>query len=149
MTGTCISAGSPCKTPEKLYVEVAGTSVHSGYGLILEKNGELISTLPMEQRQWHQRYECGYAVNAADRFNHTLTLTIEKEQGGILRLPLLDRPHPSRLSARTQPNLLFPIYPLAEMPNVNGESGHALLRPGYLYPESVISIGYNFAQSLQ
>jgi len=133
VTGTCISAGSPCKTPEKLYVEVAGTGVHSGYGLILEKNGELISTLSMEQRQWHQRYECGYAVNAADRFNHTLTLTIEKEQGGILRLPLLDRPHPSRLSARTQPNLLFPIYPLAEMPNVNGESGHALLRPGYLY----------------
>lgn len=133
MTGPCISAGSPCKEPEKLYVEVAGTDVHPGHGLVLEKNGEPVSTLSMEQRQWHQRYECEYAVGAAERFDHTLTLTVEKEQGGTLRLPLLDEPHPTRLSAYTQPNLLFPIYPLAEMPRVEGEAGHALLRPGYVY----------------
>lgn len=133
MTGPCISAGSPCKEPGKLYVEVAGTAIHPGHGLVLEKNGEPFSALSMEQRQWHQRYECDYAVAAAERFDHTLTLTIEKEQGGTLRLPLLDEPHPTRLSAYTQPNLLLPIYPLAEMPRVEGEVGHALLRPGYLY----------------
>jgi len=133
VTGPCISAGSPCKEPEKLYVEVAGTDVHPGHGLVLEKNGEPVNTFSMEQRQWHQRYECEYAVGAAERFDHTLTLTVEKEQGGTLRLPLLDQPHPTRLSAYTQPNLLFPIYPLAEMPRVEGEAGHALLRPGYLY----------------
>lgn len=133
MTAPCISAGSPCKEPDKLYVEVAGTDVHPGHGLVLEKNGEPVSTLSMEQRQWHQRYECEYALGAAERFDHTLTLTIEKEQGGTLRLPLLDEPHATRLSAYTQPNLLLPIYPLAEMPRVEGEAGHALLRPGYLY----------------
>ena len=133
MTGPCISAGSPCKEPDKLYVEVAGTDVHPGHELVLEKNGEPVSTLLMEQRQWHQRYECDYTAGAAERFDHTLTLTVEKEQGGNLRLPLLDEPHPTRLSAYTQPNLLFPIYPLAEMPRVEGEAGHALLRPGYLY----------------
>lgn len=133
MTGPCISAGSPCKEPDKLYIEVAGTDVHPGHGLVLEKNGEPVSTLSMEQRQWHQRYECDYMAGAAERFDHTLTLTVEKEQGGNLRLPLLDEPHPTRLSAYTQPNLLFPIYPLAEMPRVEGEAGHALLRPGYLY----------------
>lgn len=133
MTGACISAGSPCKEPEKLYVEVAGTNIQNGYGLVLEKNGEPVAKLAMTQRQWHQRYECDYAVSAAEHFDHTLALTVEKEQGGNLRLPLLDEPHPTRLSARTQPNLLFPIYPLAEMPRVEGETGHALLRPGYLY----------------
>lgn len=110
MTGPYISAGSPCKEPDKLYVEVAGTDVHPGHELVLEKNGEPVSTLSMEQRQWHQRYECDYTAGAAERFDHTLTLTVEKEQGGNLRLPLLDEPHPTRLSAYTQPNLLFPIY---------------------------------------
>ncbi|MDI9244424.1 toxin VasX [Marinobacter sp. CHS3-4] len=133
MTGACISTGSPCREPEKLYVEVAGTDVHEGHGLLLEKSGEPVAEFAMTQRQWHQRYECDYAVGAADRFDHTLSLTVDKEQGGKLRLPLLDEPHPTRLSARTQPNLLFPIYPLAEMPWVEGETGHALLRPGYLY----------------
>lgn len=119
--------------PDKLYVEVAGTNVQGGHELVLEKNGEPVSTLAMTQKQWHQRYECDYAVDGAERFDHTLTLTVEKEQGGHLRLPLLDEPRPTRLAARTQPNLLFPIYPLARLPSAGSESGHALLRPGYLY----------------
>ncbi|MCL1477479.1 MAG: hypothetical protein MH219_07975 [Marinobacter sp.] len=133
MTEPCISAGSPCKKPRKLFVEVAGTDVHPGYGLVLEKNGEPVANLSMAQQHWHQRYECDYAVDASECFDHTLTLTIEKEQGGYLKLPLLDAPSPTRRSARTQPNLLLPVYPLAQMPGLDGEKGPALLRPGYLY----------------
>ena len=133
MTGPCISAGSPCKKPRKLFVEVAGTDVHPGYGLVLEKNSEPVANLSMAQQHRHQRYECDYAVDASEGFDHTLTLTIEKEQGGYLKLPLLDAPSPTRLFARTQSNLLFPVYPLAQMPGLGGEKGPALLRPGYLY----------------
>ena len=133
MTDLGISAGAPCTEPGKLYVEVAGTDIHPGYGLVLEKNGEAACTLSMTQRRWHQRYECDYDVDDAERFDNTLTLTVEREQGGHLRLPLLDEPRPTRLSPRTQPNLLLPIYPLARMPRMQGGSGHALLRAGYLY----------------
>ncbi|MDX1757963.1 MAG: hypothetical protein R3175_18055, partial [Marinobacter sp.] len=128
-----ITAGTPCKEPERLYVEVAGTDIHPGHGLVLEKNGRVVNALTMAQKQWHQRYECDYTVDRAERFDHTLTMTIETEQGGQLRLPLLDDVQPTRLTARTQPNLLFPVYPLASLPWVDGERGHALLRPGYLY----------------
>ncbi|MDX1757886.1 MAG: hypothetical protein R3175_17670, partial [Marinobacter sp.] len=128
-----IAAAAPCKEPERLYVEVAGTDVHPGHGLVLEKNGEVVNALTIAQKQWHQRYECDYAVGRAERFDHTLTMTIDKEQGGQLRLPLLDDVQPTRLTARTQPNLLFPVYPMASLPWVDGERGHALLRPGYLY----------------
>lgn len=134
MTDTSgITAAAPCKEPERLYVEVAGTDIHSGHGLVLEKNGEVVNALTMAQKQWHQRYECDYVVNRAERFDHTLAMTIETEKGGLLRLPLLDNVQPTRLTGRTQSNLLFPVYPMASLPWVEGARGQALLRPGYLY----------------
>ena len=106
MTDLGISAGAPCTEPGKLYVEVAGTDIHPGYGLVLEKNGEAACTLSMTQRRWHQRYECDYDVDDAERFDNTLTLTVEREQGGHLRLPLLDEPRPTRLSPPTASAML-------------------------------------------
>lgn len=133
MTESCISAGSPCKEPDKLYVEVAGTDIHKGHGLVLEKDGEPVSQLTMEQKENHQLYQCDYAVSPGDGLRHTLTLTVDRLQGEPLRFPLQDEPRATRLSPRTQPNLLFPVYPLARLPRVQTEPGHALLRPGYLY----------------
>ncbi|SFL88045.1 hypothetical protein [Marinobacter zhejiangensis] len=133
MTESCISAGSPCKEPDKLYVEVAGANIHEGYGLVLEKDGELVSQLTMEQKENHQLYQCDYAVSPGDGLRHTLTLTVDRLQGEPLRFPLQDAPRATRQSPRIQPNLLFPVYPLARLPRVQTEPGHALLRPGYLY----------------
>lgn len=133
MTESCISAGSPCKEPDKLYVEVAGANIHEGYGLVLEKDGEHVSQLTMEQKENHQLYQCDYSVSPGDGLRHTLTMTVDRLQGEPLRFPLQDEPRATRLSPRIQPNLLFPVYPLARLPRVQTEPGHALLRPGYLY----------------
>lgn len=116
-----------------LYVEVAGTDVNPGHELVLEKDGAVVDTLAMTQKKHHQLHECSYDIDEVERFDHTLALNIKKAEGGAIRLPLLDEPRATRLKARTQPNLLVPIYPLAELPMYEGENNHALLRPGYLY----------------
>lgn len=133
MTDTNISAGSPCESAKTLYVEVAGTGVNPEHELVLEKNGAVVDTLSMTQKDHHQLHECPYEIGDVERFDHTLTLNIKKAEDGAIRLPLLDEPRATRRTARTQPNLLFPIYPLAALPAHEGKHNHALLRPGYLY----------------
>lgn len=133
MTDASISAGSPCESAKTLYVEVAGTDINPGHELVLEKDGAIVDVLSMAQKDHHQLHECPYEIDEVERFDHTLTLNIKKAEGGVIRLPLLDEPRATRRTARTQPNLLFPIYPLAALPAHEGKHNHALLRPGYLY----------------
>ncbi|MBQ0833234.1 hypothetical protein [Marinobacter sp.] len=133
MSDVSISAGGACDKPKTLWVEVAGNGIESKHSLVLEKRGKTVTALSMEQRNDHQLYSCDYDVTEAERFDHTLTLELQKANGAPIRLPLLDRPKAAAKSARTQTNLLFPIYPVAQLPRTNGESQQALLRPGFIY----------------
>ncbi|WP_226596119.1 hypothetical protein [Marinobacter nauticus] len=133
MSEVCISAGGACDKPKTLWVEVAGNSIEAKHKLLLEKAGNIITALSMEQRNDYQLYSCDYDVTEAERFDHTLTLEIQKTNGTPIRLPLLDRPKAATRSARIQANLLFPIYPVAQLPRTDGESRQALLRPGFIY----------------
>jgi hypothetical protein len=133
MSDVCISAGGACDKPKALWVEVAGKGIELAHKLVLEKNNKVVKNLALEQRKDHQLYSCDYDVNEAGRFDHTLTLQLERVGGGSIRLPLLDAPNASAKSARTQPNLLFPIFPVAQLPHTAGEAQQALLRPGFIY----------------